>query len=213
MPHPEVPMFISTFHSRLRFKIGEAVKWRLNCEGGSVGRLPTSTTTVSSTTTTTQPGGTGTLSYPLLLAPGWNLLGNSIDQSLPVATVYGDPAIVTTVWKWDVTHAGWQFYTPSMDATTLQTYAAGKGYGVLSMINQGEGYWVNAKLAATLGTQSGSAFALTSAALLPGWNLVATGNDVSPSALNLLLSETPPTPGVIPINLTTLWAWDNPLSQ
>ncbi|OIN94162.1 MAG: hypothetical protein AUJ20_01570 [Comamonadaceae bacterium CG1_02_60_18] len=149
----------------------------------------------------------------LMLAPGWNLLGNSLDQALPVATLYANPALVTTVWKWDAPKAGWQFYAPSMDAATLQAYADGKGYGVLSVINPGEGYWVNASQATTLGSQSGSAFALSAANLQTGWNLVATGNDVSPSAFNLSLSATPPTPATIPINLTSLWAWDNPLSQ
>jgi len=171
----------------------------------------TTTTTVSSTTTTTQAS--GALSYPLMLAQGWNLLGNSLSQSMSVESVYGDPAMVTTVWKWDVAVPGWQFYTPQMDAPTLQTYAASKGYDVLNMINPGEGYWVNAKVTATLPAQTGTAFSLTSANLVTGWNLVATGSDVTPSAFNTSLSATPPSPGVIPINLTTLWAWDNPLSQ
>ncbi|MDD5029945.1 MAG: hypothetical protein PHH58_10665 [Rhodoferax sp.] len=67
--------------------------------------------------------------------------------------------------------------------------------------------------AATLGSQSGAAFALTAGNLQTGWNLVATGNDVSPSAFNASLSVTPPATGSIPLNLTSLWAWDNPLSQ
>jgi hypothetical protein len=157
---------------------------------------------------------TGTaLSVALSLAPGWNLLGNSLSQAFAVAATFGDPVTVTTVWKWDVTVPGWQFYAPSMTPAALQAYAASKGYGVLSVINPGEGYWVNARVAATLPTQAGTAFALTSANLVSGWNLVATGNDVTPSAFNTSLSVTPPSPGVTPINLTTLWAWDNPLSQ
>jgi hypothetical protein len=100
-----------------------------------------------------------------------------------------------------------------MDATALQTYATNKGYGVLSVINPGEGYWVNAKAATSLGTQTGLVFSLMSANLMKGWNLVATGVDVPPSTFNLSLSATPPTPGSVPINLTTLWAWDNTLSQ
>jgi hypothetical protein len=153
------------------------------------------------------------LSYPSVLALGWNLMGNSLNQAMPVASIYADPAIITSVWKWDTTTAGWQFYTPQMTAPNLQTYAASKGYGVLSVINAGEGYWVNAKTASSLGTQSGPAFSLTLANLIKGWNLTATGNDVLPAALNLSLSATPPAVGTVPINLTTLWAWDNTLSQ
>jgi hypothetical protein len=148
-----------------------------------------------------------------LLAPGWNLLGNSLNQALTVASVFGDPAVVTTVWKWDAANTGWQFYAPAMDAISLQTYATSKNYGVLSVINPGEGYWVNAKLATTLGDQSGTAFNLTSAHLASGWNLVATGNDVTPSAFNVSLSATPPAQGTVPLNLTTLWAWDNTASS
>ena len=155
------------------------------------------------------------LNLPLVLAQGWNLLGNSLmGQPTSVASVFSDPTQVTTVWKWDVATSGWQFYAPSMDAASLQTYVATKGYGVLSMINPGEGYWVNAKAASSHGTQTGLAFNLTAEKLVKGWNLVATGNDVTPAAFNLSLSATPPSAaGTIPLNLTTLWAWDNPASQ
>jgi hypothetical protein len=184
--------------------------------GAATTTTTTSTTTTTATTTTTSSTTTTTLAGPTLslqVAPGWNLLGNSLSQPISVVSVFGDPVSVTTVWKWDVATSGWQFYAPSMTAAALQTYVASKGYGVLSVINPGEGYWVNAKVAASPPSQTGTAFALTSANLVTGWNLVATGNDVTPSAFNTSLSATPPSPGVIPINLTTLWAWDNPLSQ
>jgi alpha-tubulin suppressor-like RCC1 family protein len=149
----------------------------------------------------------------LSFAPGWNLLGNSLNQVLSVVPTFADTALVTTVWKWDVTVPGWQFYAPSMTPTELQTYTTSKGYGVLSVINPGEGFWVNTKVAGTLGAQAGSSYTLTSANLATGWNLVATGNDVTPSTFNTSLSATPPSPGTIPINLTTLWAWDSTQSK
>jgi hypothetical protein len=148
------------------------------------------------------------LSYSLSLPQGWNLLGNSLDQVLSVATLYSDPASVTSVWKWDAGTSGWQFYTPQMDAATLQTYASSKGYGVLTTINPGEGYWVNAKASPSPSTQSGAAFALTSVSLAKGWNLVATGVDVSPSVFDTNLKSSLPGSGV-----TTVWAWDNPTSR
>ena len=148
------------------------------------------------------------LSYTLLAAPGWNLLGNSLNQTISVASLFSDPDVVTTVWKWDAVKAGWQFYAPSMDAVMLQTYATGKGYDVLSEIKPGEGYWVNAKTQPALGTQSGNAFNLTAANLVAGWNLVATGNNVAPSVFNASLNAIAPAVGV-----GTLWAWDTPLSQ
>ena len=155
-----------------------------------------------------------TLNLPLVLKQNWNLLGNSLkDQPIAVASVFNDPAKVNTVWKWNAAIGGWQFYAPSMDAASLQAYVASKGYGLLSVINPGEGYWVNAKAASSLASQTGAAFNLTAEKLVKGWNLVATGNDVTPAAFNLSLSATPPTTGTVPLNLTTLWAWDNAASQ
>jgi alpha-tubulin suppressor-like RCC1 family protein len=147
------------------------------------------------------------VSYSLALPQGWSLLGNSLNQALSVASLYGDPTTVTSVWKWD-TALGWQFYTPLMDAATLQTYATGKGYGVLTTINPGEGYWVNTKASPTLAPQSGASFVLTSPNLAKGWNLAATGIDLTPSAFNANLKASLPGTGV-----TTLWAWDNTASQ
>jgi alpha-tubulin suppressor-like RCC1 family protein len=147
------------------------------------------------------------VNYSLVLPSGWNLLGNSLNQSLSVSSLYNDANTVTSVWKWDADISGWQFYTPLMDAATLQTYAAGKGYAVLATINPGEGYWVNAKSQPPLGAQSGDSYILTGTSLAKGWNLVATGNDITPSEFNAKLKA-----GAVPASVATLWAWDNPQS-
>jgi alpha-tubulin suppressor-like RCC1 family protein len=171
-------------------------------EMAAAGRMKTIVTIPGVTTESCIVG--SSLSFTLVVPPGWNLFGNSLNQTLSVASVFGDPNVVTTVWTWDAAKAGWKFYTPLMDTASLQAYAAGKGYGVLSLINPGEGYWVNAKQPVSLPTQSGVPLSLTAANLVAGWNLVATGNDVTPSGFNLSLGAT---------SLTTLWAWNNPLSQ
>lgn len=173
----------------------------------AVATIPDPNATNSGAASCIVAGTDATLSYGLIVPPGWNLLGNSLSQTLTVASLFGDPAAVTTVWKWDAASAGWQFYSPQLDAVSLQTYATGKGYGVLTEIKPGEGYWVNAKAQPALATQSGASFNLTAANLVSGWNLVATGNDVTPSAFNASLTATPPATGV-----TTLWAWDNATS-
>ena len=152
------------------------------------------------------------------LLPGWNLLGNASDQPVTVNTVFADKTLVNTVWKWDAATPGWQFYTPNLSAAELQTYADGKNYGVLTSINPGEGFWINAsaKVKTTLPAFTGAAFYLQTKQLLPGWNLVATAAIATPAAFNLSLTDPlapPPTTGTVPINLTTLWAWDNPLSK
>ena len=177
--------------------------------------LPTTTTTLRPTTTTTTTTLAGT-AYTITLSPGWNLLGNGTDQPLTMTTLVGDKASsVTTVWKWDLAQTGWQFYTPSMDATALQAYATNKSYGVLSQVNAGEGFWVNAAKAFSVTLPAGTAISASDfqdgrpRGLKNGWNLVAIGNALSPSVFNMAISATPPTAGVVPLNLTTLWAWDN----
>lgn len=156
---------------------------------------------------------------PLVLKSGWNLVGNGQNQPLVIATLFGDIQNVTTVWKWDVAKTGWQFYAPSMDTVALQSYTTSKGYGVLTSINPGEGFWVNAIQPFSVTQPSGSAITGNDLAtgkpyaLKPNWNLVAVGTAMTPSDFNKGLSATPPATSTIPINLTTLWAWDNPLSK
>ena len=158
-------------------------------------------------------------SASLDISKGWNLLGNGMNQPLAVGTLFGAALNVTSVWKWDVASSGWQFYAPSMDAAALQSYASGKGYGVLSTINPGEGFWVNALQGFNTTLPSGSALVGSDFqpgsghALAPGWNLVAIGNLLTPNAFNSGLSAVTPTAGVVPNNLTSLWAWDNPASK
>jgi alpha-tubulin suppressor-like RCC1 family protein len=169
--------------------------------------------TIPGATTTTSCVVGGTLSVALSVLPGWNLLGNPVNQSIAVATQFGDPAKVTSVWKWDSVSAKWQFYAPNLSATELQSYAASQGYAVLSEIQAGDGFWVNAKTQADLGTLSGTAINLRQRSLSSGWNLVATASAITPQYFNLSLSTTPPTLGQIPINLTSLWAWDSAMSN
>jgi alpha-tubulin suppressor-like RCC1 family protein len=155
----------------------------------------------------------GTISVGLSLAAGWNLLGNPVNQSLGVAQKFGDASKVNTVWKWDAIKANWQFYTPSLNATDLLAYATAQGYGVLSEIQAGDGYWVHAKTQADLGSLCGQAVNLRQSSLSSGWNLVSTASPISAKEFNLALSDTPPTTGQVPINMTSLWAWDTAASQ
>ena len=165
---------------------------------------PNATNTTTASCIVTGPP----VSFSMSVPPGWSLLGNSLNQTLPVASLYGDANTVVTVWKWDTATLGWQFYTPTLDATALQAYAASKGFAVLSEIKPGEGYWVNAKAQPAFGTQSGASFITTSTNLAKGWNLVATGNDIAPSVFESNLKSSLPGTGV-----TSLWAWDNPAAK
>ena len=147
---------------------------------------------------------------------GWNLVGNGYATTIDVAQAFGDRALVTTVWKWLADKMAWAFYAPSLTAEQLQSYAQGKGYEVLSTIGAGEGFWVNAAKAWSASPQTAglqpvesSQFGATGTKALPkGWSLIATGDKPTPAGFNQSLSLTPPSPGVIPDNVISLWAWE-----
>jgi hypothetical protein len=144
---------------------------------------------------------------------GWNLLGNGYDQKLQVASVYGQAAWVNSVWKWDAAQKRWQFYAPGMTSSALQAFVNDSGYGLLSEILPGDGYWVNANAPSTVLTQTGPAFELVKPQLVTGWNLVATGTAPSPLAFNASLNVSTPTNGEVPVSFTSLWAWDQAQSK
>jgi hypothetical protein len=164
---------------------------------GTLATTTTSTTTTTVTTTTT----TTLASTSLSLSAGWNLLGNGGTTSLNVSdtTLFGDQNKVTSVWKWVAASSKWAVYLPSLSSTDLASYAAGKGYSVLSSIAGGEGFWVNAKIAysATLPAAPAVTAATVQANLASGWNLVAVGETKSPGDFTA----------------TALWAWEKSSSS
>ena len=139
---------------------------------------------------------------------GWNLAGNGSSGAIDVATVFGDKAKVNSVWKWVGATSKWAFYAPSqIDGGA--SYANGKGYDFLTSVAGGEGFWVNAGAAFTAPLPTGTAVSSGSFQSMPsGWNLIAIGDGKTPSGFNTSLSTSPPSPGVTPLNLTSLWAWD-----
>jgi hypothetical protein len=154
-------------------------------------------------------GGGGT---PVTVVSGWNLLGNSNTAAINVATTFGDPIKVNTVWKWVSATSTWAFYTPSKSAADLATYAAGKGYDVLTTIAGGEGFWVNAASAFTGNLPAGTAVSAGSFAttLGSGWSLISIGEIKTPRTFNNGLSSSPPSLPIVAASvLTSLWAWDS----
>ena len=168
------------------------------------------TTTTSSTTTTTLAGGSNTAN----LVGGWNLLGNGMSNAITVSSKFGDQNLVSTVWKWIASSGAWAFYTPTLSDGGA-AYAAGKGYTLLTTINAGEGFWVNAKsgfsaqLSGTPVSTNSFADGLTSNALSAGWSLIAIGDNKAPAAFANTIAVNPPAAGTtVATSLTTLWAWD-----
>jgi len=143
---------------------------------------------------------------------GWNLVGNSTNVAIAPSSI-GSSSSVNTIWKWNSSTNKWAFYSPTL-ADGGASYATGKGYETLTSINSGEGFWINATHSFTLNQPSGSAYSSSnfsfagSSALLAGWNLISTGDTITPSSFNTKLGSYLNTAG-FPINITTLWAWNN----
>lgn len=154
----------------------------------------------------------------LAIARGWNLVGSGVDLPLDVSVTFANASFVTSVWKWNAATSKWAFYTPSLQTEALATYAASKGYDLLTTMNGADGFWVNAAQPFSLPISTG--IQVTAAdfkpegkrPLLVGWNLVSSGDNTTPAQFNLALSDTPPG-FLLPTNIITLWAWDNLLSN
>jgi hypothetical protein len=184
--------------------------------------------TVTQSITVASGGATGT-GTTLNFVSGWNLVGNSVNTVMDVASTFGsvtNAPKVSTVWKWlpsgsatGVTYPTWGFYAPAMSSAALTTFAAGKGYEVLTSIKGGEGFWVNAKSSFSAQLPSGSSISsLTFIDGAPnnlpqGWSLIAIGDNLIPREFDRQVTMNPPAMGVIPLTLNTLWAWDSSLSK
>lgn len=165
-------------------------------------------------TSTTRSETPPDLTITPMVGQGWNLLGNGLNQAIPVAVALADANVVTSVWKWDAAADRWLFYTPLLDSVSLEAYVSRRGYGVLTEVLPGEGYWVNAKAQAALAAQSGQPVVLTTNQLLSGWNLVATGTNPSPSELVAEGALTgPPGSAGSSSSVISLWAWNTELQQ
>ena len=133
---------------------------------------------------------------------GWNLVGNSVNAPLTVATDFNNAANVATVWKWIPATGKWAFYTPTQTDGGA-AYATGKGYDFLATINGGEGFWVNAKLLFALTLAGTTPYSLGTSDLTAGWNLVSTGDVLSPAQLDTKLGGATGAP-----SFKTMWAWN-----
>jgi uncharacterized repeat protein (TIGR02543 family) len=154
------------------------------------------------------------------IATGWNLLGNSINAPLVVASVFADSSKVITVWKWIPTTNKWAFYSPLfVDAQALAAYADGKGYELLSSIEGGEGFWVNSKDTFTIQLPLGNAILSANFAdqqpplvnkLPQGWSLISVGDSPSPREfVNAIATAQPDFPNVAATGLVSLWTWNS----
>jgi len=163
--------------------------------------------------------------YTPYLQQGWNLLGNSLNQHISVAEMFGDmnatvPGVtpyVKSVWRWNAQAQTWLFYSPQLSYEGNLSYAASKGYGVLDVIPPGEGYWVQSTSSGTLylPQQEGETYDILSGfqAASAGWNLMAAQTYGTPEDINKNATPTPPQPDFTPANFISLWAWETSNAQ
>jgi uncharacterized delta-60 repeat protein len=149
----------------------------------------------------------------MALVAGWNLLGNGTDQALSVATLFGDAstptalsAVTLSVWVWDARNSQWTFFSPTMTASELLSYAQSQRYQVLQSIAPRQGFWLHSKAPSSLPSPAGNPVTIAASDLVPGWNLVTDTRGLSATALHDSL-------GTAAANYTSLWAWDAPTAR
>lgn len=146
------------------------------------------------------------------LVTGWNLIGNGSTATLNVAdaSLFGDQLKVASVWKWLPSSNKWAFYTPALTSPALSDYAVSTGYAVLTTVGAGEGFWVNAKMQFTAQLPTGTLLTSDSfkSTLVPGWNLIATGDSLTPRGFNLALGTSASSVDLMLEDFISLWAWD-----
>ena len=102
------------------------------------------------------------------------------------------PTIVS-VWKW--TGTTWSVYLPGEG--TPGTYAASKGFGQLTTIGAGEGFWVNST--GVLDVSLTGTPASGGLSLAVGWNLVGLKGTVAKTVSALVVE---------PEKIISLWKWE-----
>jgi hypothetical protein len=133
------------------------------------------------------------------ISTAWNLV------SLPV--IPDDPSVeaifsgikenVASAWKWDA--GNWAVYLPG-DEDGGAAYAASKGFGQLSEIGCGEGFWVNASTDQSLSV-SGIQPSDTSSSLTEGWNLIGLKSNEATSISDLVSGNEG--------NVASVWKWQD----
>jgi hypothetical protein len=144
----------------------------------------------------------------LQLGEGWTLTGNGRDVAMDAPAVFGTKSApvagisskVVSVWKWDAINQRWAFFTPRMDSLELADYAAANGYAVLKTIFPGDGFWINTSTATALNVPAGQIFIPGEWALVLGWNLFATGANVTVQQFHT---------SIAPITAASIWTWNS----
>ena len=128
----------------------------------------------------------------LNVVAGWNLLGSNVNN-VDISKFGSNIKIV-----WEFKNGKW--YAGSNDSN-LNSLIKKYGFGALSKINAGEGFWVYSGKSSSLNL-NGDKANVVSLALVKGWNLVSLVSDKSVSVDNF---DKP--------NIASVWKWDAKTSK
>ncbi len=124
---------------------------------------------------------------------GWNLLSAAVD--IDPAQSLSDASRVISVWAW--TGSTWSLYLPGEESPGA--YAQAKGFEELSLIQPGQGFWINAG-APLVQVLPGIPQDLEPP-LSSGWNLIGAGTGSSQSVTDFLQG--------LDLSVASLWKWNN----
>ena len=128
--------------------------------------------------------------FDISLGAGWNLASSRI--GFKVADHFSESIKFVSVWKWS--GVNWFVYLPGEDTSS---YAASKGFSVLSSISPGEGFWVN-----SVGSETVSFSGATgegSISVAKDWNLLGLKGSQDKALTSLISGKES--------NLVSLWKW------
>jgi len=134
------------------------------------------------------------------LDAGWNLLSLPLAQadtsaSAVIAALQGQ---VISLWKWQ--NNGWAVALPPKSAAEEAQYAQDKGFAVLTDLDAGEGFWLNAAGPGTFSYQ-GLPPASQTLSFAPGWNLLGLKSMQTVAVGDIAYPEGE--------TIISLWAWVN----
>ena len=135
---------------------------------------------------------------------GWNLLSICVETPYTsVKDIFGNNLDhINSIWKWKSNN--WAVYIPQMPDGG-KAYAQAKGFDILTEINPGEGFWINAQQDFQMEIQ-GQSIEDTGISLSDGWNLVGLKANESISiteVVNKIKTENED------LSIVSLWKWED----
>ncbi len=123
------------------------------------------------------------------LSKKWNLVGSELNNV--AITQFDNSSAVSSVWTWDVQWQKWKGWSPNNAIVSLmQQYQM----DIVSNIDAGEGFWVNASAPWNVAL-TGSSPTASTLSLSKKWNLISVNTKITTDDLNKA-------------EILSVWTWD-----